>query len=381
MPDYAAPERARPSASQRDPEQLRRRFEQWLRRRWPDAEVFEANVPSSNGMSSETVVVGVKTGEDQHRLVVRIAPQPRSSPVFPRYGMREQYLVLQRLRKQPNPPAVPRVLWFDNDPAPMGASFFVMDHVDGQIPADVMPYNFDSWLTAASAQQLKSLQRKTIEQLTRVHDADPADFSFLDQRKAGETTLQAHVRQSRDYYDWAKGDGPGVPLIEQGFDWLYEHWPDDVSSRLGSSPNPVLSWGDARIGNIIYRDFTPVALLDWEMVSLGPRELDLGWMLFFHSFFEDIAHNAGLPGLPGFLRREDVIDTYADLADYRPGELNFYIVYAALRQAIILVRIQLRAIAFGQADAPDHPDAMIMHRESLAKMLNGTYFSAGGEQR
>ena len=43
-------------------------------------------------------------------------------------------------------------------------------------------------------------------------------------------------------------------LVERGFDWLDRHWPAYESE-------PVLSWGDSRIGNVIYRDFRPAALL------------------------------------------------------------------------------------------------------------------------
>lgn len=366
-------EQARPRASQADPAQLRKDFERWLRRHHADARVVDAVAPSSNGMSSETIVVVADWDGRSHRMVVRVAPQPHTSPLFPRYDMGEQYLILQRLRAQPDPPAVPRVLWCEEDPEPMGASFFVMDHVDGQIPPDVMPYNFSSWLSDASAADRERLERSTIGQLARVHSANPAHFSFLDHRRAGETALAAHVRHTRDYYDWARASRSGAPLIERAFDWLREHWPQDSSSGHGPEAS-VLSWGDARIGNVIYRDFAPVALLDWEMASLGPRELDIGWMIFFHRFFEDIAQSAGLPGLPDLLRPERVTDIYAEFTGYRPVNLDFYVVYAALRQAIITVRIQLRANAFGQAALPENPDEMIMHRAALEKMLDGSYW-------
>ena len=362
-----ASEQARPRASQADPERLRDDFERWLRSRHAGAAVVSAEVPSSNGMSSETIIVVANWDGRPHRMVVRIAPQPDTSPLFPAYEMDEQYLILQRLSVQPDPPAVPRVLWSEEDPAPMGAPFFVMDHVDGQIPPDVMPYNFSSWLFEASPADRQRLQHKTIEQLVRVHAADPADFGFLDRRRTGETALAAHVRDTRDYYEWAKAGRVSVPLIDRAFDWLYEHWPADSAS--------VLSWGDARIGNVVYRDFTPVALLDWEMASLGPRELDIGWMIFFHRFFEDIAHSAGLPGLPDLLRPECVADIYADLTGYRPVSLDFYIVYAAVRQAIIVLRIQLRASMFGQAELPEDLDETIMHRGSLEQMLDGSYWN------
>jgi aminoglycoside phosphotransferase (APT) family kinase protein len=366
MSQRPSSEQARPSASQRDPEQLREAFENWLCRRRRGADVLEASVPSSNGMSSDTVVVVAVWDGSEHRMVVRIAPQPQTSPIFPSYDLGGQFMTVQRLRAQLDPPAVPQVLWYEADPAAMGAPFFVMDHVDGLIPPDVMPYNFGSWVTEASPADRQRLQRKTIEQLARVHAAAPADFAFLDGRRPGETALDAHVRKTRDHYEWTKASGTAVPLIEAGFEWLYEHWPGDAV--------PALSWGDARIGNVVYRDFVPVALLDWEMASLGPRELDIGWMIFFHGFFEDIVRSAGLPGLPDLLCPADVADSYAEVSGYRPDQLDFYTVYAALRQAIITVRVAQRAIMFGQIPAPDDPDAMIVHRDSLTRMLDGTHW-------
>ena len=65
-----------------------------------------------------------------------------------------------------------------------------------------------------------------------------------------------------------------------------------------------MNWGDARVGNTLYRDFTPVAVLDWEMATVGPREVDLAWMIFLHEFFDDMAERFGMPahdGLPAAL--------------------------------------------------------------------------------
>jgi aminoglycoside phosphotransferase (APT) family kinase protein len=109
------------------------------------------------------------------------------------------------------------------------------------------------------------------------------------------------------------------------------------------------------------------------MATLGPRELDLGWMAYLHRFFEDIAEVAGLGGLPDFLRVDEIAATYAELTGHAPRNLEYYTVYAALRQATIMLRIQTRAIHFGQAVAPEDPDDMIMHRASLEAMLDGTY--------
>ena len=68
----------------------------------------------------------------------------------------------------------------------------------------------------------------------------------------------------------------------------------------------MLAWGDSRIGNVLYQDFRPVAVLDWEMATVGPRELDVAWIIFAHMVFQELAGLAGLPGLPDVMREEDV---------------------------------------------------------------------------
>jgi len=136
----------------------------------------------------------------------------------------------------------------------------------------------------------------------------------------------------------------------------------------------VLSWGDSRIGNVLYRDFEPVAILDWEMASLGPPELDVAWLITLHAFFEDVAKTYELPGLPDFLRRDDVAARYEALTGYAPGDLDFYCAYAATRHAIIMSRIGRRSIHFGEAETPADIDELIPHRAMLEAMLAGTYW-------
>jgi aminoglycoside phosphotransferase (APT) family kinase protein len=157
-----------------------------------------------------------------------------------------------------------------------------------------------------------------------------------------------------------------VPIIERSLAWLDEHWPP------GRGPD-VLCWGDARIGNIIYQGFEPAAVLDWEMASLGPRELDLGWFVFLHRFFQDIAEFFGLPGLPAFLRRSDVECCYQELTGCPPRDMDFYLVYAAVRHAIVMARIKRRMIHFGEDEVPAERDDYVLHRASLEQMLAGSY--------
>ncbi len=73
-------------------------------------------------------------------------------PVYPTYDLSAQFRLLQILDDVGSVP-VPKVWWFEPDPATVGASFFVMDRLDGRVPPDVMPYNFGSWLSEVSADQ------------------------------------------------------------------------------------------------------------------------------------------------------------------------------------------------------------------------------------
>ena len=142
------------------------------------------------------------------------------------------------------------------------------------------------------------------------------------------------------------------------------HWPASIDA-------PVLSWGDARIGNIMYRDFAPAAVLDWEMAGIAPREVDLGWLVFLHRFFQDLAEFFGLPGLPGFLAFDDVAAEYAALTGYRVRDREFYEVYAALRHGIVMARVNQRRVRFGEQEAPDEPDGLVNHAATLERMIAG----------
>jgi len=95
-----------------------------------------------------------------------------------------------------------------------------------------------------------------------------------------------------------KGPHKRSPLIERAFEHLRATWPEETST--------VVSWGDSRIGNVMYDGFEPCAILDWEMAGLGPRELDLGWLAFMHCFFQKLFEGMGLEGLPDFLRPDDL---------------------------------------------------------------------------
>ncbi len=358
-------ELARPSSSRRDPDWLRARLGDWLSTVTDSTPtITRLEIPSANGMSSETVVLDADWGGTSHPLVARVAPLPASDPVFPAYDLDRQFRIIAHVAATTDVP-LPKLYWSEPDDGPLGAPFFVMERVEGEVPPDVMPYTFGSWVSEATAEDRAVLAETTIETIAKIHAA-PVPKELLDRPGPGETPLRAHVRRLRAFYGWTSAGRTGSPLIDRGFSWVDDHFP--------SEGDPVLTWGDARIGNVIYRDCRPVAVLDWEMAAYGPRELDLAWLIFLHRFFEDLAEMAGLPGLPDFLRRDDVARIYREASGYEPRDLDFYTAYAALIHAVVMYRIQCRAIDFGQAEEPDDADDMILHRATLEAMLDGTYW-------
>jgi aminoglycoside phosphotransferase (APT) family kinase protein len=196
---------------------------------------------------------------------------------------------------------------------------------------------------------------------------DGFDLEFLQRDAPGRTALERSLAYWRTYHD-SVVDGAPSPLLAECFEWLADNIPNDVS-------DDALSWGDGRIGNMIFRDHDVVAVLDWEMAEIAPPEVDLGWLCYLHLFFQDLAVQLGAPGLPDMLRPTDVRQTYAEETGRALGDLGWHMTYAAVRHALNMRRVAERAIFFGEASQPDDIDDLIMHRATLSGMLDGTYWS------
>ena len=363
-----------PLPSKRDLGALRERLWAWLATVLPpgaEPDVSELSIPESSGFSSETLLFDATWREEgaerAGRWVVRMQPDMTDFPVFPDYDLALQHRCLALVRRHGAAP-VPAAPWLETDPRHLGAPFFVMERIEGIAAPDMPPYTFGSWLSEASPAERARLQERSLAVLARLHAIDlaDADVAFLARPGHGGTPLAQHLGYQRWYYEWAR-DGVRFPLLERVFAWLDAHRPPE------SGP-PRLNWGDARIGNMLFRDFEPVAVLDWEMACLGAPEVDLAWGLVMHRFFAELAHDFGFPGVPGFWERDEVVATYERLSGRRVEHLAFYEVFAALRWGIISTRTSRRAIREGQMPQPDEPDGLIMHRGMLERMLSGEYW-------
>lgn len=357
-------EQARPASSQLAPEQVRDRLQDWLAARAPGAELTDLQHPEGNGMSSETLLAEARIDDEPRRLVIRVAPRPESDPVFPAYDLPAQFAVMRHAAAHGVP--APSCPWVEPDAGVLGAPFLVMDRVDGDVPPDLMPYTFGAWRPESTDADLRAVTDASVDVLTVIHAVPVPDDLPVPRPEAGETALAAHLRRLREFYDWAARGHRRAPVLDRALDWAEAHLPPHADQ--------VLSWGDARIGNLMYAGNTPVAVLDWEMATVGPAELDLGWFVYLHRFFQDLAELAGLPGLPGFLRRQDVERRYTERTGHVPREMDFYTAYAAIVHGVIMYRIATRAVDFGASVAPENADDMILHRASIEKMLDGTYW-------
>ncbi len=359
--------------SSRDVTALPTVMSRWLSTVLPGGVAPQVTVESgvdSTGMSSETIILtGRWTDGDtpvEERWVARVAPTTEDVPVFPSYRLDHQFDVMQKVRELTDVP-VPRVRWIETTGDVLGKPFFLMDYVEGVVPPDVMPYTFgNNWFADAAADRQRELQDATVEVLAKLHSIPNADktFAFLSGGRAGDTALRQHFDWVRGWYDFGVPDIGRSPLMERSFDWLQAHWPQQVADR-----EPVLLWGDARIGNVLYRDFQPVAVLDWEMVTLGPRELDAAWIIFAHMVFEELAGLATLPGLPEVMREQDVRATYRQLTGVELGDLHWFYVYSGVMWACVFMRTGARRAHFGEQEKPADVESLFYHSALMKRLI------------
>ena len=360
--------------SARDMSALPAALSQWLATVLPSGADPEVTVESgidANGMSSETLILSGRWNDHgtpvEEKWVARVAPTVADIPVFSSYRLDHQFEVIRLVSELTDVP-VPRVRWIEPTGTVLGSPFFLMDHVDGIVPPDVMPYTFGgNWFADAPADKCRELQDSTIEVLASLHAIPNADntFDFLAAADPpGDSPLRRHFNWLREWYGFAVPDLGRSALVEHALAWLDDHFPHDVAAG-----EPVLAWGDSRIGNVLYRDFRPVAVLDWEMACVGPRELDVAWIIFAHMVFQELAGLATLPGLPDVLREDDVRATYQRLTGVELGDLRWFYIYSAVIWCVVFMRTGARRVHFGEIPQPDDVESLYYHGNLLRRLL------------
>jgi aminoglycoside phosphotransferase (APT) family kinase protein len=343
----------------RDPAKVEAALADWARSRSGEhASVVDVRMPDS-GMANDTVLFQL----DGELLVARLAPAPESPyPTFPTFDLGLQKRAIELVRARTDVP-VPEVVHLEESEEWLGVPFLVTRAVEGVVPSDNPPYLMDpsGWFLRGTPEEWARLETATIDVLVRLHritdDGDATAFLHWD--APGETALERQVNSHRAYYEWAR-DGHTVPILERAI--------DVVSRTMPTNTRSVLNWGDARPGNIIYRNFEPVAVLDWEMAGIGPPEVDLAWTTFFQKFFSSMAAQFGIE-VPPMFGSAEAIAIYERLSGDTLDDLTWYEALAAVRFGIILARMSLRSAAFGLNELPADPDDMIMFVPLMEQLL------------
>jgi aminoglycoside phosphotransferase (APT) family kinase protein len=266
--------------------------------------------------------------------VVRI--QPTGFQVFPEYDMGLQFRTLQILGGTDVP--VPRVWWLEEAERDLlGAPFYVMSQVAGRVPPDNPPYHSQGWVTEISPAERDALWRAGFDCMARIHRLDwrALGFGFLERPELGDTALDQQLAYYAKYLEWA-ARGREQPIVEAGFEWLHKHKP---------APGPtVLSWGDARIGNILFDGTRPAAVLDWEMVGLGSPEQDFAWQIFLDRHHSE---GIGVPRLAGFPSYEESAAHYTRRSGFPLEQVHYYEVFAGVRFGVIMIRLAQQLGQYG----------------------------------
>jgi aminoglycoside phosphotransferase (APT) family kinase protein len=319
----------------------------WMARQLPGAEhvvVGDVDIPSATGFSNETIFFDVdwddSGGSHHERLVGRI--EPPSGALFPTQtvacavSVELQHRVMGIVGDH-GVPMCP-LLGYEPDASVLGQPFFVMEFVEGRVPSDVPRYTLSGFLIEeATPEQRHQLVRTGLEAMADIHAIDwrEADLGWLDASGVGEPTLAVQLDLYRRFATEQLAGRPH-PVLFHALDWLAAHDPHD--ERVG------LAWGDSRLGNVIWQDYRPAVVCDWEAAALSPTEADLGWWLMYdrNSFEEQ-----GATRMEGFPTREEMVRIYEDASGREVRDPAFWELFGAMRYAAIMIPLADRMTSAG----------------------------------
>jgi aminoglycoside phosphotransferase (APT) family kinase protein len=335
-------------------------FLAWLRERDPSrpAELAGVERPAA-GFSSETLLVDVRRpgagASDLERLVLKLPPD--GPGIFPIYDLALQARVQTAVAAAGIPTAVPA--HGVDDARWLGSPFLVMPAVAGHI-VDELPIR-DRWLTKDDPDRNAALNGRYLDLLADIHRIDwRADALEAVVPRRDNAAELAHWR---DYLAWY-GDGAVlVPALVDALDWCLEHQPD-------VEPEPSLLWGDVRLGNVVFDDERrPVAVLDWEMATIGAAEHDLAWTLTIEATQAELFGRT----VPGFFDRHRAIERYEARLGRPVQDLDWYETLAMVRSTAIMTRVaHLAALA-------SEPELFPIAENPIVALLTRRLAADGGQ--
>ncbi len=270
------------------------------------------------GWTNETLLVKMRDGAGaEHRFVVRLPP---AIPTWPEYDLAGQARVLAALA--PGPIPVPGVVAYEGNADWLGAAFLVMAHEDGR-PGPEAPA-LDPWVTGSTPELQRRMHEQFVDVLGAINALDWQGAGLGDVVRGGENFLAQEVAWWVDYVDWASAGKPTRALAHAAA-WC-------ASTVPGAEPPASLCWGDARIGNVLFADDrTAECVLDWEMATIGPAEMDLAWYLAL----DDLTTHFVKKTVPAYLTRTEIVARYEAAISRSVLDLQWHEIFALVRSTAI----------------------------------------------
>ncbi|WP_108262331.1 phosphotransferase family protein [Mangrovicoccus ximenensis] len=267
--------------------------------------------------------------------------QPNGPILKGAHAVDREYRVLEAL----HPAGVPvaRPILYHADPDLLGTPFYLMERVHGRVFTDCA-------LPEVPKEERKAIWLGLAEAMAAMHKVRPEEVGLGDFGRPGNYFERQISRWSRQWE--ASPSGP-IPELDRLGAWLRENLPPDDGATS-------LAHGDFRMGNVIFHPTEPrvVAILDWELSTLGHPLADLGFcVLPWHTGPEEYGGVLGLDrealGLP---TEEEFVARYMACAPGTPPLLTFHKAFALYRFSVIWVGIadRVRQGTAAGADAARH---------------------------
>ena len=282
------------------------------------------------GASNLTYLLRMATGEE---LILRRPPSGTKAKGA--HDMGREYRIQQGLAPV-FAKVAPMVAYAGEDESPIGSELYVMGRVPGVIPR--RDFGFP-----VSADQADRLCRNAVDTLADLHAIDVASVPVLAELGKGdgyvERQMSGWVRRFEAVLTDDTGDWSDV------IGWLRAHQPTDVAQ--------VLVHNDYRFDNMVLDAGDPtriVALLDWELATVGDPLMELGNTMTYWVQADDDelfrAFRRQPTNAPGMWTRRQVTEHYLDRTGYDPSaeDLAFYEVFGQFRLAVIAQQIWYRYV-------------------------------------
>jgi aminoglycoside phosphotransferase (APT) family kinase protein len=308
------------------------RLQAWLRRRpgYGQAVIDHlGQAASGTGTSNETykALITPRPGGRQETYILRLPPNRES--LLQTYDMALQFSTMKALEGIPNLPVV-RGKWLEEDPAALGRPFYLMEFVEGLIASDEPIYVTSGWVVDATDEQRSRMWTSSVEAIGRLAGVDwrARGLQAYEWPDRNRSAIEQNLERWIGIYEWGAASFPAPeipPIVKEMQRWLQLNLPKETSVSL--------NWGDARFANMIFRDFEPVALIDWETAMVGDSEIDIMFFLLLHRHKQLLARQRGavLRELRGFLSDEETIAHYERFRGVQLRNANYYWLFNAYR--------------------------------------------------